>query len=349
VKITFLVPHLRIAGGIRVILTYADRLGKRGHDVTLVVPAKSQLRALWRYLTRQCANWYGPVQARVRWVSTWTPGALPEGDVIVATAWRSATTVAEAPRACGEKFYLIQGYESLHLGPPDLVDATYRLPLRKVVVSTWLRDLMRDQFGTDAELIPPSVDQDLFHPRPTAVGAPRGAGAIVLMMDHRYAFKGVVDGLEAVSRVRPRVAQLRLVGFGVKPSRWRSQYHEFHVSPPQTQLAALYRKADVFLCPSWNEGLGLPSMEAMASGAALVTYDNGGCRDYALDGETAFVAPNRDVGALAAKLELAVADAALRMKMATNGERFIRTRFHWDSAVTRLEQLFEQAQTSERR
>ena len=47
-KITFLCPHVRIAGGVRAILTYADRLAARGHDVTLVVPATSRVRAAWR-------------------------------------------------------------------------------------------------------------------------------------------------------------------------------------------------------------------------------------------------------------------------------------------------------------
>ena len=66
----------------------------------------------------------------------------------------------------------------------------------------------------------------------------------------------------------------------------------------------------IYLCPSWDEGLGMPSMEAMACGSALVTYDNGGSRDYAHDGETALVAPRRDlpalVGALGRILEIAV-------------------------------------------
>ena len=32
-KITFLCPHLRIAGGVRAILIHADRLARRGHEV----------------------------------------------------------------------------------------------------------------------------------------------------------------------------------------------------------------------------------------------------------------------------------------------------------------------------
>src|SRR5207302_237662 len=36
----------------------------------------------------------------------------------------------------------------------------------------------------------------------------------------------------------PRVAGLRLVGFGVKPPRERLPYDEFHADPPQETLAA---------------------------------------------------------------------------------------------------------------
>ena len=56
----------------------------------------------------------------------------------------------------------------------------------------------------------------------------------------------------------------------------------------------------------------MPPMEAMACGAALCTYDNGGCRDYAIDGRTALVAPRRDVDALAGRCRRLVEDEALR-------------------------------------
>ena len=85
----------------------------------------------------------------------------------------------------------------------------------------------------------------------------------------------------------------------------------------------------------------MPPMEAMACGAALVTFDNGGCRDYARDGETALVAPRRDVGALARCLERAVADGALRERLGRQGREFILTRFDWDRATERLEGILK--------
>jgi glycosyltransferase involved in cell wall biosynthesis len=136
------------------------------------------------------------------------------------------------------------------------------------------------------------------------------------------------------------VPGLRLVGFGVKPPRGRPPYDEFHANTPQAALAALYSGADIYLCPSWDEGLGMPPMEAMACGAALVTYDNGGCRDYARDGETALVAPRRDVEALAAALGRVATDEALRSRLADAGAASVTTEFDWDRAVARLEDLF---------
>jgi glycosyltransferase involved in cell wall biosynthesis len=73
----------------------------------------------------------------------------------------------------------------------------------------------------------------------------------------------------------------------------------------------------------------------MACGAALVTYDNGGCQDYARDGETALVARRRDVGDLAVKLERLATDASLREKIAAAGQRLVPTAFDWAAAVQR--------------
>jgi glycosyltransferase involved in cell wall biosynthesis len=337
VKITFLCPHLRIAGGVRAILTYADRLTAEGHEVQVVVPARSRRRAWWRSLTAAGPDWIQGFRARVVWVDRWRPTRLPDGDVIVATAWQSAAAVADAPARCGRKFYFVQHYESLYHGQADAVDATYRLPLKKIVISTWLRDVMRERFASEAEILVTPVDPALFHAVPVAVAT---SGPRVLMLHHDYAWKGTADGFETVARVKRRVPGLYLVGFGLSAPRGPAGYDEFHVDPPQDALAALYSGCEIYLCPSWDEGLGMPPMEAMACGAALVTYDNGGCRDYALDDQTALVARRRDVDDLAAKLERLAADGALRARIAEAGSTFIRNTFDWGRAVSRMARIF---------
>jgi glycosyltransferase involved in cell wall biosynthesis len=341
VTLTFLCPHLRVAGGVRAILTYADRLAARGHAVTVLVPAKTRLRARGRSLTVGAPPWMPDLRARVRWVGQWTPRTLPDADAVVATAWQSAPVVAAAPWRAGAKFYLVQHYESLYHGAAERVDDTYRLPLRKIVISSWLAGIMRERFDSASEVLVTPVDPTLFHRVPEA--APSGAGASsgprVLMLHHEYEWKGVADGLEAVARVRRTGPTLRLVGFGVKRPRVPVAYDEFHENPAQAALAALYSGCEIYLCPSWDEGLGMPAMEAMACGAALVTYDNGGCRDYARDGETALVARRRDVADLADKLGRLARDRSLRETIAAAGAVFVTRAFDWERAVLRMEAL----------
>jgi len=154
------------------------------------------------------------------------------------------------------------------------------------------------------------------------------------------AWKGTADGFETVARVKKRVPGLHLVGFGVSAPKTPASYDEFHADPPQETLAALYSGCEIYLCPSWDEGLGMPPMEAMACGAALVTYDNGGCRDYAYDDETALVARRRDVTDLAAKLERLAADDDLRRRIAAAGSAFVRNTFDWERAVRRMGAIF---------
>jgi glycosyltransferase involved in cell wall biosynthesis len=330
-RITFLCPHVRIAGGVRAILGYADRLAARSHAVTVVVPARRPWKTVWRRFAGAGPDWMPRFRPRLAWTTRWSAADLPPGDAVVATAWQSARVVADAPAACGARFYLVQHYESLYHGAPAEVDASYRLPLAKIVISTWLRDILRDRFGERSEVIVTPVDPTLFSP----AGVPDARR--VLMLHHEYPWKGVADGLEALARVRARHPGLRVVGFGVKSPRGPMPYDEFHANLPQERLRHLYSGCGIYLCPSWDEGLGMPSMEAMACGAALCTYDNGGCREYARDGETALVARRRDVADLAAKLERLVEDDVLRQTLARAGQAFVRSAFDWDRAVSRLE------------
>jgi len=335
VKVTFLCPHLRIAGGVRAILTHANRLAQRGHDVSLVVPARRALSAWWRNRRAQPPDWMPGLRARVWWVPEWSPGRLPDGDAVIATSWQSVEAVAGAPATAGRKFYFIQHFESLYHGEAARVDATYRTPLRKIVISTWLADLMAERFDSPAAVIVTPVDPALFRPVP----AEHDGRLRVLMLFHEYPWKGVADGLEAFDRLRARHPNAILVGFGVKSPPRRLPFAEFHENLPQDRLAWLYSRCAIYLCPSWDEGLGMPSMEAMACGAALCTYDNGGCRDYAIDGRTAVVAPRRDLDALAWGLARLVEDPELRGRVARQGQEFVRTQFDWERATARLESI----------
>lgn len=83
------------------------------------------------------------------------------------------------------------------------------------------------------------------------------------------------------------------------------------------ELAALFRRADLFLFPSESEGFGLPVLEAMASGVPVVARDNQAVREVA--GDAARLVAGDDAQAHAAAALETLADPAVRAAMRERG------------------------------
>jgi glycosyltransferase involved in cell wall biosynthesis len=102
-------------------------------------------------------------------------------------------------------------------------------------------------------------------------------------------------------------------------------------------LSALYRRADVVVCPSLYEGFGLTLLEAMASGCPVLATDIPAHREVG-GGAVRFVAPD-DEGELADGLVDLVADARARAELRDKGlersRRFtwLETRQHFDALL----------------
>lgn len=85
------------------------------------------------------------------------------------------------------------------------------------------------------------------------------------------------------------------------------------------QLSNEYRKADIFVLPTLQEGFGMAVFEAMSFGLPVVVSKTGGVMEQITDGEEGFFVPPGDVKALADKLNKLIADSELRIRMGTLG------------------------------
>jgi glycosyltransferase involved in cell wall biosynthesis len=88
---------------------------------------------------------------------------------------------------------------------------------------------------------------------------------------------------------------------------------------PRGELAPLSAGAEVFCFPSLMEGFGLPVLEAMAQGTAVVT-SRGTSTEELADGAGVLVDP-RDPSSIADGLERVLADRELRLQLAEAGRR----------------------------
>jgi glycosyltransferase involved in cell wall biosynthesis len=83
------------------------------------------------------------------------------------------------------------------------------------------------------------------------------------------------------------------------------------------QLARLYQAASVFLFPSWEEGFGIPVLEAMAGGVPVVTSNVSSMPE--VGGEAALYVNPHDPSDIAQKVGQAVEDSALRVALVQKG------------------------------
>lgn len=91
-------------------------------------------------------------------------------------------------------------------------------------------------------------------------------------------------------------------------------------------LALLYASAELFVYPSSYEGFGLPVLEAMQSGTAVLSGNNSSIREVAKDG--AWLLDNLSAGPMAEAMITLLGDAALRAELASRGIRRARD-FSW--------------------
>ncbi len=97
------------------------------------------------------------------------------------------------------------------------------------------------------------------------------------------------------------------------------------------QLVDRYYEADIFaFAPIWNEGFGLPPVEAMAAGLPVVTSRSGTLVETVIDGKTGILVEKNNATELAAALLSLVEDDDRREAMGRAGRRRALRHFTWD-------------------
>jgi glycosyltransferase involved in cell wall biosynthesis len=143
--------------------------------------------------------------------------------------------------------------------------------------------------------------------------------------------KGVLELVEAARG-------MNLVVAGDGPLRSRVPQARGFVPPEE--LARLYARAAVVVCPSHREGFGVACLEAMAHGRPVVASAVGGLLDLVVDGETGIQVPSGDVSALRSAIERLLGDRELRRRMGAAGRRRAAEHFSWDAVTRRTVELY---------
>jgi glycosyltransferase involved in cell wall biosynthesis len=351
-RITFVTPAPSLSGGYRTVAIHADQLRRRGHEVQIVArrfprpSARTRLRAIvkeGRWLKRSKPNttYLDEVQISPYYIASnhlLTDRDLPDADAVIATWWETAEWIAGLSPSKGAKAYLIQDHEIFPYLPVERVVATWRLPFHKIVVSRWLADVARDEYGeTDVSVVPNGVDSQRF-------SAPRRRKSQVPTVGMLYTKterKSCGVGLRAFATARQRIPQLRLIAFSADnpvPELPLPPGTEFHVRPDQAELPGLYARCDAWLFTSRTEGFGLPILEAMACRTPVIGTPAGAAPELLAGGGGLLVPPENPLG-MAGAIEQVLSMSESDWIDLSDRARTTAERYTWDQAS----ELFETA------
>jgi glycosyltransferase involved in cell wall biosynthesis len=353
-RVTFVLPHAGMAGGIRVLAIYADRLSRRGHEVTVVsIPREKRsllgkLKSLargegWPTEPEPEPSYFSGLTVPHRVLETVRPVTdddVPDADIVLATYWKTGPWVAALSPRKGAKAILLQGYETWAGREERAIDAVWRLSLHKIVISKWMVAFARDRFGdSNVHLVPNSVDTHQFHAPPREKQMTPTVG----MLYSTGHLKGMDVTLAALERVRKKIPSLRGVTFGaqrISRSMPLPEWLEFHHLPPQDQIRHLYGECDVWLCGSRREGFHLPPLEAMACRCPLVSTRVGGPMDIVEEGINGFLVDVEDWNGLAEALVRVLMLGGVEWRRMSGAAFATATRYSWDDATDLLESAF---------
>lgn len=112
---------------------------------------------------------------------------------------------------------------------------------------------------------------------------------------------------------------------------------------PRQELLDRYYSSDVFAFPPiWDEGFGLPPVEAMAAGLPVVATRSGTVEETVAHGITGFLVEKNNVGELAQALLLLLKDDARREIMGRAGRRRVLKHFTWSRVAAGMHTRYEE-------
>ncbi len=212
--------------------------------------------------------------------------------------------------------------------------------------------------GIDVARFESAVDAGVAAKR---LGIPAGA-PLALLLGRFKARKGIVEFIRAVGMARSRKPQLRaaIVGSGNSASHAYRKEMDEEIAKlglsdaiviaedrfDDAEIPALIASADVVAQPSYREGLGLATIEAMATGVPVVASNASGIRELIEHDRHGLLVPPGDVDALANALVRLLSDRGTAQRLAAAARDRARRRFSAATTASATVEVYRAALAS---
>ncbi len=195
-------------------------------------------------------------------------------------------------------------------------------------------------------LVPNGVDLNAFLP---GEPIPENGPLRLLCVGRLIERKGQHHLIEAVKRLvdAGQDVVLDLAGTGDALSDYQALVHRLELHRqvrflgyvPREQIPTCYAAAHVFVLPSYNEGMSVAALEAMAAGLPVVLTPTGGTDELVEEGVNGLIFEWGDIDQLTGHLRHLAEDRSLVRAMGSASRRRA-AQFTWERAASEYRKLF---------
>lgn len=153
--------------------------------------------------------------------------------------------------------------------------------------------------------------------------------------------KGVIHILEALHRLGDKRLACAIIGSGPEKVKLETYIKEHHLEDsvvllghrPLPEALGLMKAFDIFVNPSYAEGIPTSVVEAALLKKAIIATNVGGTPEIIAGVGDGFLIPARDTAAIVEKLKLLADDASLRHSLGQRAALSVQNKFSWPAAI----------------
>jgi len=196
-------------------------------------------------------------------------------------------------------------------------------------------------------VIPNGVDTDIFKKMETNLRDSLGLGdaMVVTFVGRLIHAKGVHDLISAFAKIKRLIPQAKLLIVGDGPYRADLDRLAHQVGckgdiiflgeKKQNEVIRILSATDIFVNPSYSEGLPTSVMEAASIGLPIIATDVGGTREIIANGRSGILIEPRQPQQIVAGITSLIRDSKMASELGAAARRLTSRRFDWTRITER--------------
>lgn len=326
-KIAYVLKWTVTNGGTKVIFEHSNKLSKRGHKIYLVCHD-------------ECPTWY-PLDKNIEFIH------VPDDKVLCEYIPKTVDLIICATNTCiyeaieqkiAPVVYFEQG--SHHLFNRNEVEPEKLDFIAKEIaqcnniytVSEYAQTKIQELYNKDSYIVPNAVNKKVFYKSNERENNKKLVISTIGPED--WEFKGLRYVLEAIKELKK---EYDFDFYWITPRQPETQIENTIINPEQQVIGDVLRKTDIFISASEFESFGLPVLEAMTCGAAVVCTDAGGNMEFSKNNNTCLIVEKRNSKDIVNKVRQLIINKELRNKL-SNSALHMSEKYDYEKNCDKLEE-----------